>query len=163
MADPTQTSYVDTPPAGRPGQEYDCAFTDIVSWTADEAIPFGAFVCETREGGCELPDSSAEITANKGGIALIDPTLASGVGYQIGDTVRVMRAGRAFGLVEETIAKGDACFVRFAAQTGTQKGALRNDVDTASCVVAPGMSVFKAGTVANGVVFELKYPGSATG
>ena len=158
-----QTSYTDRPAAGAPGQEYDCAFTDVVSWTADEAIPFGAYVAETREGGCELPDTSAEVTSNKGGIALIDPTKASGVGYEVGDQVRVMRAGRCFGLVEEAMAKGDAIFARYAAGTGTQKGALRNDIDSTTAITPPGMSVFKGGTVAGGVVFELKYPGSATG
>ncbi len=150
-----QTSYTELPAAGAPGQEYDCAFTDKVSWTADEAIPFGAYVVESREGGCELPDSSGEITANKGGIALIDPTIASGVGYQIGDTVTVLRKGRVFALSDEALAKGDTLFVRHTAGAGgSQKGSFRNDADTATAATPTGVSIFKGGA-ANVVVLEL--------
>lgn len=151
-----QTSYTESPAAGAPGQEYDIAFfSDVVSWTADEAIPFGAYVVESREGGCELPDSAGEVTGNKGGIALIDPTLASGVGYQVGDQVRVMRRGRVFALSEEALAKGDTLFVRQATGAGgSQKGAFRNDADTATATTPTGVSVFKGGA-ANQVVLEL--------
>jgi hypothetical protein len=150
-----QTSYTESPAAGAPGQEYDCAFSDVVSWTADEAIPFGAYVVESREGGCELPDSSGEITGNKGGIALIDGSLPSGVGYQIGDQVRVLRKGRAFVLSDETLAKGDTLFVRHTSGAGgTQKGSFRNDADTATAATPVGVSIFKGGA-ANAVVLEL--------
>ena len=81
MTDYTQLTYSDAPAVGRPGMEYDVADgKDIVSWVADEAIPFGVWVSETVEGHCELPDSSAEVTTNSGGIALIDPGLASQTG-----------------------------------------------------------------------------------
>jgi hypothetical protein len=155
MSDATQLSYSESPAVGRPGMEFDIsAANDVVSWIADEAIPFGVWVSETVEGHCELPDTSAEITTNKGGIALIDPSKASQAGYAIGDLVRVMRRGRCFVLSEETLTKGDTLFARFATGTGTQKGAFRNDADTASAATPTGASLYRGGGI-NLAVLEL--------
>lgn len=156
MSDATQLSYSDTPTAGRPGLEYDVsASNDIVSWVADEAIPYGVWVSETVEGHCELPDTSAEITANKGGIALIDPAKASGAAYAIGDVVRVLRRGRVWVSSEETLVKSDTLFARFAAGAGgAQKGSFRNDADTASAATPVGASVYRGGA-ANLAVLEI--------
>lgn len=155
-ADPTQLSYADGPAAGRPGLEYDVApGDDVVSWIADEAIPFGLWVSETVEGHCELPDSTGEVTGNKGGIALIDPAKASGVGYLAGDVVRVKRRGRVWVANEEALAKGDTVFARFGTGAGgSQKGALRNDADTATAVAAVGASVYRGGGI-NLAVLEI--------
>lgn len=149
MSDATQLTYATGPAAGRPGLEFDInGGNDIVSWIADEDVPFGVWVSETVEGHCELPDSSAEITGNKGGIALIDPAKASGVGYKQGELMRVMRRGRAWVLNEEALAKGDTLFVRFAAGAGgSQKGALRNDADTASAATPAGATLYRAGNI----------------
>lgn len=155
MSDATQLSYSDSPAVGRPGMEFDIQDgKDVVSWIADEVIPFGVWVSETVEGHCELPDTSAEITANNGGIALIDPALASQTGYAIGQLVRVLRRGRCFVLSEEALAKGDTLFARFAAGTGTQKGAFRNDADTATAVTPTGISLYRSGGI-NLAVVEL--------
>jgi len=158
MASAVQTTVASKPPVGRPGLEYDMSFSDVITKIAAEAIPFGAFVAFTAEETCELPDSEAEVLQG-GGVALIDHTKASQVGYEAGDAVRVMTRGRAFVLSEETVAATDAVYVRHTATDPEQKGAFRNDADTTDCDVPPGMRWFKGGP-ANQAVIEIGYGGS---
>lgn len=141
-----QTAVAIDPVAGSPGLEYDDSFSDVVSWIATVAIPFGVLVYESAEGKATLPTATGNVTAGRCGIALIDHNKASGDGYAIGDAVRVMRRGRVWVLTEEQLAFGDTLFSRFAAGTGTQKGAFRNDADTATCSTPPNMQLIRAGT-----------------
>lgn len=153
MVDYVQTTYSNAPLVGKPGQEYDCAFSDVVSWVASEAIAFGLYVVQTTAGQAELADSAGEITGYPGGIALTDPTKpANATGYDIGDVVRVLRSGRAFVQNEEALALGDTLFVR---QSGTgTKGAFRNDADTAGGTTPPRVTLFLPGGI-NLAVVEL--------
>lgn len=143
-----QTAVSIDPPIGAPGLEYDDSFSDIVSWIATVAIPFGVLVYESAEGKATLPTATGNVTGGQTGIALIDHNKASQDGYAIGDAVRVMRRGRCWVLTEEQLAFGDTLFARFATGTGTQKGAFRNDADTASASTPTNMSLLKAGTAA---------------
>jgi hypothetical protein len=145
MATAVQTAVSVNPLAGQPGLEYDDSFSDIVSWIATVAIPFGCLVYESAEGKAALPTGTGNVTAGRVGIALIDPLKASGVGYEIGDAVRVMKRGRVWIATEEALAFGDTLFVRFATGTGTQKGAFRNDADTASASTPPNIALLRAG------------------
>lgn len=145
MTTAVQTAVSVNPLAGRPGLEYDNGFSDVVSWIATVAIPFGVLVYESAEGKATLPTATGNVTAGKVGIALIDHNKASGVGYEVGDAVRVMRRGRVWIATEETLAFGDVLFARFAAGTGTQLGAFRNDADTATCSTPPNMALLRAG------------------
>jgi hypothetical protein len=147
MASAVQTAVAVKPAVGAPGLEYDSSFSDVVSWIATVAIPFGALVYESAEGKATLPTATGNVTGGRTGVALIDPTKASGVGYEIGDAVRVMRRGRCFVLNEEALAFGDVLFVRFAAGTGTQLGAFRNDADTATASTPTNMTLLKAGGI----------------
>jgi hypothetical protein len=148
MASAVQTAVAVNPAVGRPGLEYDSSFSDIVSWIATVAIPFGALVYESAEGKATLPTATGNVTGGKTGVALIDHTKASGVGYEIGDAVRVMRRGRCFVLNEEALAFGDTLFARFAAGGGgSQLGAFRNDADTASASTPTNMTLLKAGGI----------------
>jgi hypothetical protein len=146
MATAVQTTVAINPPIGAPGLEYDASFSDVVSWIATVAIPFGVLVYESAEGKAALPTATGHVTGGRVGIALIDHTKASGVGYEIGDAVRVMKRGRAWVLTEEQLAFGDTLFSRFATGTGTQKGAFRNDADTASASTPPNIALLRAGT-----------------
>lgn len=145
MATAVQTAVAVNPLAGRPGMEYDDSFSDIVTWIATVAIPFGVLVYESAEGKAALPTATGNVTAGRVGIALEDPAKASGVGYEIGDPVRVMKRGRVWIASEEALAFGDTLFVRFATGTGTQKGAFRNDADTASASTPPNIALLRAG------------------
>jgi hypothetical protein len=145
MTTAVQTAVSVNPLAGAPGMEYDDSFSDIVSWIATVAIPFGVLVYESAEGKATLPTATGNVTAGRVGIALIDPSLASQAGYAIGDPVRVMIRGRAWIRSEEALAFGDTLFARFAAGTGTQLGAFRNDADTATASTPPNMRLLRAG------------------
>lgn len=52
----------------------------------------------------------------------------------------IMRQGHIYVIVEDVGLEGDNLFLRHAVDTGTQIGAFRNDIDTASCVAVPGLS-----------------------
>jgi hypothetical protein len=143
-----QTSVSIAPAIGVPGQEYDGAFNDVVTKIAAEDIPFGAFVGFTAEGTCEIPDSAGEVTGG-GAVALLDPNKASGEGYKAGDPVRCLVRGRCFVLNEETVALGDAVFVR---HTNATKGAFRNDTDSSTAATPPNMKWFQGGAVGLAVI-----------
>jgi hypothetical protein len=146
MPSAVQTAVTVNPPIGAPGLEYDDSYSDIVTLIATVAIPFGRLVYESAEGKCALPTGSGNVTGGKTGIALIDHMKASGVGYEIGDAVRVMKRGRAWVLTEEQLAFGDTLFARFQAGTAATLGAFRNDADTASCSTPTNMALYRAGT-----------------
>lgn len=145
MTTAVQTAVSVNPLAGTPGLEYDDSFSDIVSWIATVAIPFGVLVYESAEGKATLPTATGNVTGGRTGIALIDHNKPSGVGYEIGDAVRVMRRGRCWISTEEALAFGDTLFARFAAGTGTQKGSFRNDADTATASTPTNMALLRAG------------------
>lgn len=156
MATAIQASVAAAPAAGMPGMEYDCGFNDVVTRRAADVIPFGSYVAFTAEGDCELPDTLAEITANDGGVALIDPTMRSGsTGYQVGDPVRVLVRGRVWVQTDQTVAQSDPAFVR--ALGGTQ-GIFRADADTANAVAAPGCNYFIGVTGAGLAVVTVNHP-----
>jgi hypothetical protein len=159
MASAIQSSVTSTgPAAGAPGLEYDIGFSDVVSKAAAEAIPFGAYVVFTAEGICELPDSLAEITANDGGVALIDNSKASGVGYVAGDPVRVLVRGRVWVATEGTVAQSNPAFVRAIATPPELQGAFRADADTTDAVAAPGCNFFIGCTGAGLAVVTVNHP-----
>lgn len=149
-----------SPNAFVPGQEYDLGYNHVVSMLAAEDIPFGAYVAITAESQCELPDSAGEVNPPAGGgIALLDHTKGSprdGLtvpGYKQGDMVRVLVRGAACVLSEEALAIGDTLFVRQAAGAGgTQKGAFRNDADTASATTPTNLKLHHGGGINQAIV-----------
>jgi hypothetical protein len=148
MASAVQTAVAVKPAVGAPGLEYDSSFSDIVTWIATVAIPFGALVYESAEGKATLPSATGHVTGGRTGVALIDHTKPGATGYAIGDEVRVMRRGRCFVLNEEALAFGDTLFVRFGdGAGGTQEGSFRNDADTATASTPTNMTLLKAGGI----------------
>jgi hypothetical protein len=77
-------------------------------------------------------------------------------GYQIGDVVPVITRGRVFVLAEETVVVTDTPFARFATGTGTQKGAFRNDADTATAATPANSRFFQGGGTTDPPVLELR-------
>lgn len=145
MTTAVQTAVAVNPLAGMPGLEYDDSMSDVVSWIATVAIPFGRLVYESAEGKATLPTATGNVTGGRVGIALIDHNKPSGVGYEIGDAVRVLVRGRAWVATEEALAFGDTLFARFAAGTASTLGAFRNDADTATASTPPNMRLLRAG------------------
>lgn len=139
---------VSTPAVTSPGQLYDSGFSDKVTKICTTAVPFGAFVYFGGEGTCRVPAVTGDVTgAAGGGIALIDKSKASGVGYIIGDAVTVLVKGRCGALNEETLAIGDTLMARFTAAGNEQLGAQRNDTDSGDAVAIPGIKVFQGGGI----------------
>jgi hypothetical protein len=156
MPDYFQTSVSATgPAAGAAGMEYDSGFNDVVTKRAIAAIPFGRYVVFTAEGDCKLPASLAEITANDGGVALIDPSKPSQVGYLAGDPVRVMVRGRVWVETDQTVAQSNPAFVRGLV---ADFGKFRADADTANAVAAPNTQFFIGVTGAGLAVVTVNHP-----
>lgn len=152
-----QTAVAANAVIGAPGQSYDAEPKTVVSRIAEEDIPFGVWVSFTTEEKCELPDSAGEITAiTAGGIAMRDPNRASTEGYKTGDLVRVCTRGKIFVLAEETVVIGDTPFARHTSGGGgSQKGAFRNDADTASAATPANTKFYRGGGTAQPPVLEL--------
>lgn len=151
---PVQTTVTTVPALGLPGEPFDIGPRDVVTKIASEAITFGSYVCFDTEDHCELADTTGEVTGRQGGVALRDPSHASGVGYAAGDPVMVMRKGRVIVAVESAVTAGGSAFVRFSG-TGAQ-GAFRVDADTSNAVAAPTASYFIGGSTL--AVVEINQP-----
>jgi len=107
---------------------------------AEVVIQSGLFVTHgTDDGMLKLPTSSGEVATGLG-IAPSRVTQDSrfpsggtaGSTYQIGDTLESISQGKVWVYVEAAVNAGEQAYVRYATGTGTQKGAFRNDADTAT-------------------------------
>jgi hypothetical protein len=151
-----QTTITNDPTIGAPGMLYDSeGQKDVVSCRAQEAIPFGAYV-RIIGGECELADSSAEVTADDGGVALHGHNVPTGVGYAAGDMVPVLRSGRVWVTTEDAIANGAQPFIRFTTNSGNVQGNWRGaDADTARAVQKPGITMYRGNGAAGLAVVQL--------
>ena len=146
------TTYSAAPAIGAPGQVFDTAADNIViTKIATTAINFGEFVSfEDGDGIGHTPNAAGEIPGNNGGgVALIDGQKASGVGYEVGDAVKVLIKGRVIVANEETLAMGDSLFVRYASGT---TGVFRNDDPGSAAAAFARASVFQGGSANQAVI-----------
>jgi hypothetical protein len=151
-----QSSVAQNAIIGVPGDPYDDTPMDIVTKIAAQDTPFGVWVSFKTEGKGTSPAATGDVTGiANGGLVLRDKSLPTTAGYKTGDAMRVMVRGRAFAVAEETVVVTDTPFCRFAAGTGTQLGAFRNDADTATCVALPNARLFKGGGTTSPPVLEL--------
>jgi hypothetical protein len=152
-----QTAVAQTGVIGVPGDAYDSSPSDRVTKIATAVVPFGTWVDFHTEDKAQNPTTTGAVTALPyGGIAMRDPSLpTASTGYQIGDAMTVMVRGRVYVLGEVALAVTDTPFVRFAAGTGTQLGAIRNAADTATCVAAPNAKFYKSGSATVPAVLQL--------
>jgi hypothetical protein len=143
--------------------KYDCSDMQVDTRIATTVIPFGAFVTIVGEN-CAVPGLTTDVTAALIGIALLDEekpsggSLSAGVGYAIGDPVRVMRRGRCWVTPEEgTAVAGFGPFARFTAAGGNVAGGIRSDADTAKAVAIPHAH-YVTGIFDTVAVLELNLP-----
>lgn len=103
---------------------------------AEVVIQAGLLVCQgTADGQCKLPTSASEVGKALGvaparvtSDSRFPSTSTAGSTYQIGDNCGAIADGTVWVTVEEAVAAGDPCYVRFATNGGlTTKGAFRND------------------------------------
>jgi len=139
-----QTTVDNSPAAAAPGMLYDSSmFKDVVTCRALEDIPFGCYV-RIVGSTCEIPDSTGEVTADDGGIAVHSQEFATEGGYKTGDLVNVMRAGRIWVTTEDTCADGISPFIRFTTNAALIQGGIRGaDADTAKAVQKPGVTIYR--------------------
>lgn len=161
-----QTS-VANPALAKPGMLVDGGFTDIVSKIASEDIPFGVAVALSGDY-CELPDTSLEVTG-MAGIALHDASKPSGGsvvnggtvtgGYRTGDIVRVLRQGRVWVQVANTVAIGDVPNVRYAGVPIVSRGELGNTSTASETDAELASARFEsAATVGNLAIVNINQP-----
>jgi len=119
------TYQIDMPP-GYPGMIADGLPTEVVSWPAQDRIPYGTAV-SLRSGAVSLP-TAADLTSGEFlGIAIrsnsneypADPLPI----YARYDAVPVLIKGRVWVMVEEDVALGDAVGIRTTAAADKQVGA----------------------------------------
>lgn len=117
-------------------------------------LPAGIFVALTADGKAKLPVLSTDQIAgcvinqfarNAGDSAL---TLTGTNVIAIGDNMSLLEEGAVWVLAEQAMAVTDKVFVRYAAGTGTQLGAVRKDADTATARRLSGARVLHATSAA---------------
>jgi hypothetical protein len=156
-----QTTVDLAPQLGAAGMMYDSSsFKDVVSCRAQEDIPFGAYV-RIIGGDCELPDTTGEVTADDGGIALHSQEFATEAGYKAGDIVNVMRVGRVWVTTEDAAAAGASPFIRFTTNVAPNGSIRSADADTGKAVQKPGVTYYRGNTAAGLAVLMLN--GRVTG
>jgi hypothetical protein len=119
------------------GRDFDIVGSSQLE-TADAKA--GLFVAVSGDGKVALPTTEAEVTAGNGGFLIYMPDRranADGFEWQVDDYVQYLRNGYIVAITEEAVSAGDPVYVRFDTGTGSQKGACRNDADTATCGLLP--------------------------
>jgi hypothetical protein len=158
----SQTTYALRTAVGIPG-ELSCPVQSAVldSKINALAMPAGIFVVyDTLPDAVRVPATTGEVTGALGcGFVKKDIAIERQQGqtldYPAKSGVTVMRRGRMFVTCESDCALGGDVFVRFAAGTGTQLGAVRKDADTATAVKLPGAKFLRA--LAAGGLTEIEY------
>lgn len=162
-----QTAYSAVMPVAFAGMLADNGYTDKKSFSQAEAtaeVPFGVMVAQGNTATkAILPVNAASRLV---GVVVhahdYVPNIQLGTtGIKPKNMMSVLNRGRIWVVVEEAVAVGDACFVRHTAGAGgTQKGAFRNDADTATAISVPGAKFITASAGAGIVQVELDMPGS---
>jgi hypothetical protein len=149
----SQTAYSLTTAAAMAGMKADAQFDYVESHPAQAAVGFGLGVVRHAAGDdrVRLP-AGADASAAFMGIALHEQK-ESLIGYLANDSVNVLRRGKAWVLVNDTVADGEPAFVVNAVG---DFGKFRND-NTNAIVVPTG--VFRSAAVSGGIaIVEINIP-----
>ena len=163
----SQTSYAVNMSAGKAGGLYDAGDNDVISVVTPVggvAIPFGKLMVRNgTEGQGKLPVLAADVTTalNVLGLALASQNIESDASgdpeYPVGSVVPVMRKGRAYVKVEETVTEGSDVYVRYAAG-GNGVGSFGDTAGTSERALLAGAR-YLLGAATNGLaVVELNLP-----
>lgn len=153
----SQTSYSLNQPVAKEGMLYDAGENDVLSFNNPvDAIAFGKFVVRsTGDDECKLPAASADITdvTKALGLALSSQTVeqsALGVAqWDAKSQVPVLKKGRAWVKVEETVTVGSTVHVRYAAG-GNGVGSFGDTTGTSERAPLAGAK-YLTGASANGL------------
>lgn len=118
------------------GQVADGGEKDVISAmnATGSAISFGVFVVMgTNPGEAKLPSTGTDIGNKTLGVSVQVTAQEPTSGHADEEVFPVLNKGRVWCLAEETLAQGDAVYVRHTAGAGgSVMGLIRNDADTAS-------------------------------
>lgn len=120
------------------GMIADGGFKDVISGinSTGSDIPFGVFVVmDSAAGEAKLPAASGDIGNKTLGVSaqVTAQEPNDGNGHADGAVFPVVNKGRVWCLAEETLAQGDAVYVRHTANGGnTLMGRIRNDSDSSN-------------------------------
>lgn len=153
-----QLTYSATTPLGVHGQKIESWPSAIDTGLASSVIiPVGTIVIWDVAAGRDPASvkwvgATGDVTTTLGvaGLAMWDPTYPEPP-FRVGSSLPVMRKGRFAIAAETALVSHTVPFVRFAPGAGgTVLGSLRGDVDTASAVAAPYLTVVQ-GAAAGGI------------
>jgi hypothetical protein len=144
------------------GQLADIGQADIVTRinASRDTIPFGVFVTKgTNEGEATLPGATEQVTGTVGlGVVLRSHTQPRGEGYADDDPMPVIKRGRVWVPVEDTVTAESEAFVRFVADAGEQLGAFRSDADGTDAVALPGAKFVSDAEAGELALLDLNLP-----
>lgn len=135
-----QTSYNINPVAAYPGMVANNMLGKYAETRfAAAQVNFGTFVVQRAAPADGVdqganPAATADVTARLRGVAVHDETTRNGYGYELNRPMKLLRKGFIWVVADGAIAQDTVPFIRFAAGTGTQLGAVRADADTATAV-----------------------------
>lgn len=145
-----QTTYSRAPDAAFAGQLGDAGDTRIVSLKNDQGadIPAGVIVSRKAEGTADLPAGATELMAGAvvNSFARNPNDLSGTAAVKDQEQFNCLEEGAIWLLCEEAMAITDDVFVRHASGTGTQLGAIRNDIDSNTARQSKGIRVLRATT-----------------
>lgn len=152
-----QTSYELEHTAGVEGAPVDGQLRNIISKSAEVAIPFGrVVVAGTGANQCRLPTGGGDL-ANVLGISVrvqnrVPAATDDVLQYEIGDEVAIMDFGEIWMIPETNVTAFAQAFIRFTAGVGEELGRVRSDTDGGDAA-ALGLSLIfaEAGTAATPV------------
>lgn len=152
-----QTTYSINQTAAIVGGLYDLGPNDIVSHQCEANIFFGTAVSKgLTTGGIVAPSASAHVTSVKNlrGVAVRTHAIESvddvlDPHYSQYDSANIMRAGRVWVKVEDTVTEASDVYVRYAG-TGT-KGAFRSNDPGSEAAKFPGNAKWLSAADAGGL------------
>lgn len=159
-----QTSYSIDQSAGLPGQMADCGFQDsITGINSSAAMPFGKLAVKgASDGLCKLPALATDITS-KGlvmGVSVkthaMESSLSGDPQYPINSVPSLLRKGRIYVKVEETVVVGDDVYVRYAAG-GDGLGSFGKTAGTSERAQLDGASWYKGASAGGLAILEVNF------
>jgi hypothetical protein len=138
-----------------------------VGYMTAAAQPAGVFVCEgTTAQTCKVPTTADEVLQALGvavwSASELPPTDTTTNDYDTATVIPVLAHGEVWVVCEEAMAVTEDVYVRRAAGTGTQLGAVRDDADNASCTLLPNVRVVTASSGAGVCKLRINLPAAAS-
>lgn len=162
---PVQTTYLLEHDEAVAGALVDGQLQNIRSAVAEEAIPFGRFICRgTADGTCKLPTAAGDVTTTGMGVAArVQSNVANGsdvLQYEDERNVSFIDFGVVYVLLDEAVTAGSPAFVRYAAG-GQGRGTFGDTAGTSERASLAGATFLKAGSAGELAPLRVRLIGGA--